>query len=257
MPVVISPKPRSTPNPDGSNSPNPQDRIAQLEAELNSADAEIGELATANAGLQAENINLQAGIEGMASQEKTLREAHEKELKQRDDSIASLKQQHHGLVLTYEEDIKCHKRGKRIAQTCLAAVVLAVALGFGMHDLWSRLFGSPTETVTYHVGMDQITFKRYFPDYASPDHYCGENISLRGIVDHARASTPTIDCTGTGSPASNANGCKDVSQCDILVKGTYPNGPYDVVDRRRGRCYFGGNEECRISTLRKRNGKKE
>ncbi|MFA6161171.1 MAG: hypothetical protein WC766_03250 [Patescibacteria group bacterium] len=271
MPVLITPKPRSTPNPDGSNSPNPQDRIAQLEAELSSAEAEIGKLATANVGLQAWNVNLQAKIEGISSQEKTLREAHGKELKQRDDSIASLKQQYDGLVLLSEDEKKLRveetERSKRhmwIALICLAAVLLLSALGFGLVRSWEKIIGSPTkesptETVVSLLKMDPKFFgsTQFFMGYDSPNHYCGEKISIRGKIGIIKVSTPTIDCTENGYPTSDAQGCKDISKCEILVEGTYPDDPYEVVDRREMRCWFEGQETCRVLTLRIHDEKKE
>lgn len=261
MPVVISPKPRSTPNPDGSNSPNPQDRIAQLEAELSSAEAEIGKLAKVNAGLQAR-------VEEMTSQEKILREAHEKELQQRDSSREAEKK-------LRAEETKLSKRHMRIALIYLAAVLLAAvlllsALGFGLVSSWKKIIGSPTkelptkesptETVVSLLKMDPKFFGStpFFEGYDSPNHYCGEKISIRGKVGKTKASTPTIDCTENGYPTSDAQGCKDISKCEILVKGTYPDGPYEVVDRRELDCRFGNRERtCRVLTLRIHDEKKE
>ncbi len=253
MPVLITPKPRSTPNPDGSTSPNPQDRIAQLEAELSSAESEIGKLTEGNRELQA--------------QKESLQEAHEKELHWRnvnsaqyDAKINALKKQHSGFV---SETKRCDRRSW-VLRTCLVAALLVTALGFGLLSYWywpekiasPKKSGPAKETTTYHVEMNPSTFEQFFPDYIGPTRYCGRNISVLGKINEVRVLTPTIDCTEKGLPTSDAKGCKDVTQCSILIKGAYPEGPYDVVDTRRKTCIF-SNDECTIRTLRTRTAEKE
>lgn len=137
MPIIICSTSRSTSNLIGPGGPNPQNRLAQLEAALDSAESEIGQLTVANENLQARIALSQTLIDDGKAREETLHralDAEKKRISYRDKCMEN----------AWREDIQRHQRGKRRCQIALAITLAAVGLWFGAPKLWAYIVDAPS-----------------------------------------------------------------------------------------------------------------